>query len=150
MTEITNDREFHAALDGLDAGQQRLAAAGFVKSVLHLCTDERIARVLEVAADPGASDAALAEALKTARATTIDCHTRCGSEGDWLEQAGYFVARATVAALTPLGQMPGGVAWQAAMSARMAQTSKSIVTGENTAGQESENQYRLLAGFLNS
>jgi len=150
MTEITNDREFHAALDGLDARQQRLAAVAFVKSVLHLCTDERIARVLEVAADPGASDAALAESLMTARAATIDCHTRCGSEGDWLEQAGYFVARAAVAALTPLGQMPGGVAWQAAMSARMAQTSKSIVTGENTAGQESENQYRLLAGFLNS
>ena len=36
------------------------------------------------------------------------------------------------------------------MSARMAATSTSIVTGENTAGQESENQYRLLAGFLNS
>jgi hypothetical protein len=150
MTEIINDKEFRAALNGLDAVQQRLAAAGFVKSVLHLCTDERIARVLEIAADPGVSDAALAEALKTAKATTIDCHARCGSEGDWLEQAGYFVARAAVATLTPMGQMPGGVAWQAAMSARMAQTSKSIVTGENTAGQESENQYRLLAGFLNS
>jgi len=150
MTEISNDREFRAALDGLDAGQQRVLAAGFAGSVLHLCTDERIARVLEVARDPEASSAALAEALKTARATTFDCHTRCGSEGDWLEQAGYFVARAAVAALTPLGQMPGGIAWQAAMSARMAETSKSIVTGENTAGQESENQYRLLAGFLNS
>ena len=150
MTEITNDREFRAALDNLDAGQQRAVAVSFVNSVLHLCTDERIARVLEIAGDPGTSDATLAEALKTAKATTFDCHTRCGSEGDWLEQAGYFVARAAVAALTPLAQTPGGVAWQAAMSARMAQTSKSIVTGENTAGQESENQYRLLAGFLNS
>jgi hypothetical protein len=150
MTAITDDREFREALNRLDAGQQRIIAASFVKSVLHLCTDERIARVLEIAGDPGASDAALADALKTAKATTFDCHTRCGSEGDWLEQAGYFVARAAVAALTPMGQMPGGVAWQAAMSARMAQTSKSIVTGENTAGQESENQYRLLAGFLNS
>jgi hypothetical protein len=150
MTEISNDREFRAALDRLDAGEQRLVAAAFANSVLHLCTDERIARVLEIAGDPGASDSALAEALKTAKATTFDCHTRCGAEGDWLEQAGYFVARAAVAALTPLGQMPGGVAWQAAMSARMAETSKSIVTGENTAGQESENQYRLLAGFLNS
>jgi hypothetical protein len=150
MTEISNDREFRAALDRLDASEQRLVAAAFANSVLHLCTDERIARVLEVAGDPGASDSALTEALKTAKATTFDCHTRCGAEGDWLEQAGYFVARAAVAALTPLGQMPGGVAWQAAMSARMAETSKSIVTGENTAGQESENQYRLLAGFLNS
>jgi len=150
MTDITNDSDFRAALGSLDDGQQRAVAAGFAHNVLHLCTDERIARVLEVAADPGASGAALAEALKTAKAATFDCHTRCGSEGDWLEQAGYFVARAAVAALTPLGQMPGGVAWQAAMSARMAQTSKSIVTGEDTAEQESENQYRLLAGFLNS
>ena len=150
MTAITNDREFRAALDSLDAGQQRAVAASFVKDVLQLCTDQRIARVLEVAVDPGASDAALADALKTAKATTFDCHTRCGSEGDWLEQAGYFVARAAVAALTPLAQTPGGVAWHSAMSARMAQTSKSIVTGENTAGQESENQYRLLAGLLNS
>jgi len=149
MTQITNDREFRAALEGLDATQQRMLAAAFVRSVLHLCTDERIARVLEVAEDRDAPEKVLADALKTARATTIDCHTRCGSEGDWLEQAGYFVARAAVAALTPLGQMPGGVAWQAAMSARMAQTSKSIVTGENTTGQESENQYRLLAGFVN-
>jgi hypothetical protein len=150
MTDINNENEFRAALNKLDAAQQRVVAAGFVGSVLHLCTDKRIARVMEIAADPGASDADLAEALKTARATTFDCHTRCGSEGDWLEQAGYFVARAAVAALTPLGQMPGGVAWQAAMSARMAQTSKSIVTGEDAAGQESENQYRLLAGFLNT
>jgi len=150
MTEITNDNEFRALLNDLDAVQQRVIAAAFVKSVLHLCTDERITRVLAVAGDPAATDSALAEALKTAKATTFDCHTRCGSEGDWLEQAGYFVARAAVAALTPLGQMPGGVAWQAAMSARMAQTSKSIVTGETAAGQESENQYRLLAGFLNS
>ena len=150
MTEINNDREFRAALDRLDAGQQRLVAVSFVQSVLQLCTDERIARLLEIAGDPEASDAALAEALKTARATTFDCHTRCGSEGDWMEQAGYFVARAAVAALTPLGQIPGSIAWQAAMSARMAQTSRSIVTGENTAEQESENQYRLLARFLNS
>mgnify|MGYP001821777832 CR=1 FL=1 len=150
MTAITNDSDFHAALGSLDAGQQRAVAAGFAHNVLHLCTDERIARVLEVAGDNDASGAALAEALKTAKAATFDCHTRCGSEGDWLEQAGYFVARSAVAALTPLGQMPGGVAWQAAMSARIAQTSKSIVTGEDTAEQESENQYRLLAGFLNS
>ena len=79
MTAITNDREFRAALDSLDAGQQRAVAASFVKDVLQLCTDQRIARVLEVAVDPGASDAALADALKTAKATTFDCHTRCGS-----------------------------------------------------------------------
>jgi hypothetical protein len=150
MTTISNEREFRAALDKLDATQQRLLAARFVTSVLPLCTDERISHAVAVAADSEASAATLAEALRTAKAATIDCHARCGAEGDWEAQAGYFVARAAIAALTPLGQLPGGSAWQAAMSCRMAQTSKSIVSGEETAGLESEQQYRMLSTYMNS
>jgi hypothetical protein len=150
MTEFSNDTDFRNALDDLDATQQRLVAARFVENVVALCSDRRIAGVLKVAADSEASAGELADALKTARATTFDCHTRCGSEGDWAEQAGYFVARAATAALTPLGKMPSGPAWQAAMSCRMAQTSMSIVSGDDTAGQESEQQYRILSEFLDS
>ena len=150
MTEFSNDTDFRKALDDLDATQQRLVAARFVENVVALCSDRRIAGVLKVAADSEASAGELADALKTARATTFDCHTRCGSEGDWAEQAGYFVARAATAALTPLGKMPGGPAWQAAMSCRMAQTSMSIVSGDDTAGQESEQQHRILSEFLDS
>lgn len=147
---ITNDREFRAALDGLDARQQRLAAVRFVEDVLPLCTDERINRAMVVAADGGASATALADALKSVKAATIDCHARCGAEGDWDAQAGYFVARAAIAALTPLGQLPGGSAWQAAMSCRMAQTSKSIVSGENSGELETERQYAILSAYMNS
>ena len=150
MTRISSDIEFRKALDGLDATRQRLVAARFVESVIALCSDERISRVIAVAGDSDASDSALAEALKTARAATIGCHARCGSEGDWSEQAGYFVARAATAALTPPGQMPSGPAWQAALGCRMAQTSMSIVTGDDMAGQESELQYRILSDFLDS
>jgi hypothetical protein len=150
MTQISNDTEFRTALDGLDPARQRLVAARFVESVIALCSDERISRVVQVAGNSEASEAELAEALKTARATTFACHTRCGSEGDWAEQAGYFVARAATAALTPVGQMPSGPAWQAALSSRMAQTSKSIVTGDDTAGQEANQQYRILSEFLES
>jgi hypothetical protein len=150
MTGISNDTEFRAALDGLDATRQRLVAARFVENVIALCSDERIARVIRVAGNSEASEGELAEALKTARATTFDCHTRCGSEGDWTEQEGYFVARAAGAALTPVGQMPSGPAWQAALSSRMAQTSRSIVTGDDTAGQEANQQYRILSEFLDS
>ena len=150
MTQISNDTEFRTALDGLEPVQQRLVAARFVKNVVALCSDERIARVLQVAGNSEASESELAEALKTARATTFDCHTRCGSEGDWTEQEGYFVARAAVAALTPVGQMPSGPAWQAALSSRMAQTSRSIVTGDDTAGQEGNQQYLILSEFLES
>ena len=150
MSEITNDAEFRKTLDGLDATRQRLVAVRFVENVVALCSDHRIARVLQVAGDSEATQDELAETLKTARATTFDCHTRCGSEGDWSEQAGYFVARAATAALTPVGQMPSGPAWQAALSSRMAQTSKSIVTGDDTAGQEGKQQYRILSEFLDS
>lgn len=150
MTQVINDTEFRQALDGLDVTRQRLVAARFVENVLGLCTDERIARVLRVAGNSEATAGELAEALKTARATTFDCHTRCGSEGDWSEQAGYFVARAATAALTPIGQMPSGPAWQAALSSRMAQTSRSIVTGDDTAGKEATQQYRILSEFLDS
>jgi hypothetical protein len=150
MITMSNDREFRTVLDGLDWKRQRLVAAHFIESVLPLCRDARIPRVLKVAADPDADDLALSEALRVAKATAIDCHTRCGAEGDWLEQAGYFVARAAVAALTPRCQLPGGVAWQAAMSSRMAQTSKAIVSGEETAGKESETQYQILAKFLDA
>jgi hypothetical protein len=150
MTKISNDRAFRVALDGLDGKRQRWVAARFVESVLSLCADAQIARVLQVATDPDADDLALSEALRVAKATAIGCHTRCGAEGDWLAQAGYFVARAAVAALTPRCQMPGGVAWQAAMSSRMAQTAKAIVSGEETAGQESETQYQILAEFLDA
>jgi hypothetical protein len=150
MEQITNDTEFRHALAGLDAGRQRAVAALFVKDVLPLCDDERIAQVTEIAAREDAPTDKLAEALRTARATTTDCHARCGAEGDWKAQAGYFVARAAVAALTPAGQLPGGQAWQAAMSGRMAKTCESIVTGEDLAGRESTVQYRILTDFLNS
>jgi len=148
MSRISNDAEFRKALDGLDATRQRLVAARFVENVMALGSDERIARVMRVAGNSEASEDALAEALKTARATTFACHTRCGAEGDWSEQEGYFVARAATAALTPVAQMPSGPAWQAALSSRMAQTSKAIVTGDDTAGQETEQQYRILSEFL--
>ena len=70
-----------------------------------------------------ASEEELAAALKTAHAVTFDSHARCGAEGHWADQAGYFVARAAVAASDATGALrAGGPAWQAAMSARMAHT----------------------------
>jgi len=78
MTQISNDTEFRKALDDLDSTRQRLVAARFVENVLALCSDERIARVVGVAGNSEAGEDELAEALKTARATTFACHTRCG------------------------------------------------------------------------
>jgi len=153
MSQITNDEQFKHALQGLDASQQRVIAAKFVEHVLSLSTDDRINSVVKVATNNSASDDEITNALKSAKAATMDSHTRCGSEGNWTEQAGYFVARAAVAAVTPQAQSKSGnPAWQAAMSSRMAQTSILIDDESNEAPTHSENewQYSILSDYLNS
>jgi hypothetical protein len=153
MPPISNDDAFKQSLLQLEPVQQRLVAASFVDHVLPLCSDDRIGRALKVASDPDASDDELAGALKSARAAALDMHTRCGSEGNWRDQAGYFVCRAAVAALTQGAQAKGGSpAWQAAMSSRMARTS--VLIGEEsdavTTKSESEWQYRALEDYTNA
>jgi len=152
MPPISNDDAFKQNLLQLEPVRQRLVAARFVDHVLPLCSDDRIGRALKVAADPEASDDELGGALKSARAAALDTHTRCGAEGNWRDQAGYFVCRAAVAALTPGEQAKGGSpAWQAAMSSRMARTSV-LISDESdavTTQSESEWQYRVLEDYTN-
>ena len=151
MAQITSESGFKEAINSLDLTQQRVVAGLFVKNVLELCDDARITHVADIAANPDASSEELADALKSARAATIDCHARCGSEGDWRAQAGYFVARAAAAALTPESQSKGGgPAWQAAMSSRMARTSIQIDAEEVSSNDESASQYQILSDYLNS
>jgi len=150
MSQITNDREFKQVLQDLNDKQQRIVAALFIKHVLPLSDDIRLIHITKVASDSDASKGELKDALKSAKAATMDSHTRCGSEGNWTDQAGYFVARAAVAAVTPEAQSKaGGPAWQAAMSSRMAQTSMLIDSDDETpAGNEW--QYDILSSYLNS
>lgn len=151
MNQITNDNEFRQALKELDATKQRLIAARFVEHVLSMSTDKRIAGAVRVSADNEASNDELLDALRSAKAATFDSHTRCGSEGNWTEQAGYFVSRAAVAALTPCEQCSSGSpAWQAAMSSRMARTCMEIDAEHISANDESEQQYNMLSDYLNS
>ena len=153
MSKINNDTEFRQALQGLNAEDQRVIAAKFVGHVLSLCKDERLKRVVKTAGDTGASTDELSSALKSARAATFDSHTRCGSEGSWTDQAGYFVARAAIAAVTPKAQAwAEGVALHAAMSSRMARTSMFIddEAGELSTQAENEWQYQALTEYLNA
>ena len=153
MSKINNDTEFRQALKGLNTQDQRIVAAKFVEHVLSLCKDERLKRVVKTAGDTDASEDELSSALKSARAATFDSHTRCGSEGSWAEQAGYFVARAAVAAVTPEAQSwVEGVALHAAMSSRMARTSMFIddEARELSAQSENEWQYQALTEYLNA
>jgi len=153
MSQISNDTEFKQALQKLDVTQNRVVAALFIEHVMALSNDDRIQRAVKVAVNSSVSDGEIADAMKLAKAAIMDSSTRCGAEGNWTEQAGYFVARAAVAALTPPAQSrSGGPAWQAAMSCRMAQTSILIdnESDEVAATSENEWQYSILSGYLKS
>ena len=151
MTQINNDIDFKSAIAALDYVKQRELAALFANNVIDLANDEQLARLAKVALDNNASDNELAAAQKSAKAITFDSHARCGSEGDWKEQGGYFVARAVTAALTPESQCRcGGPAWQSAMSCRMARTSVLIDEHKPATSDESEQQYQILNNVLNS
>lgn len=152
MIKITTDAEFKPALQKLDSIQQRMLAAKFVEHVLPLSSDERLKRIVKIAGDPNASEEELSQALDSAMIATVDSHTRCGAEGNWSEQAGYFVARAAVAAITPVAQSRiGGPAWQAALSSRMAHISRLIDDDSNelSTHTETEWQYQILSDYLN-
>ena len=153
MSQITNDAEFKQALQNLDEEQQRTVAVMFVEHVLSLSDDNRIKRVVKVTTDDSASADEISDALKSAKAAIMDSSTRCGAEGNWTDQAGYFVARAAVAAVTPPAQSKsGGPAWQAALSCRMAQTSIEIDNDADDVPSHSENewQYSILSDYLQS
>jgi len=153
MSQISNDKELKQALQGLDAIQQRIVAAMFVEHVLPLSNDDRLNQAVKTAMDSNASQDELSNALRTVRAATFDSHTRCGAECNWTEQAGYFVARAAVAMLTPQDQsVSANPAWQAAMSCRMAQTSIEIDNDSDETPPHSENewQYSILSDYLKS
>lgn len=145
---ITNDREFKQALDTLPPARQRQLAARFTLSVLHLCNDPRVRGAVEAAQREGASDAELTALLQAAKAARVESFTQCGSEADWLAQAGHFVAEAAFACVRPMGR--GNPAWDAAMNVRMARAAENIASSDSDAHREAEEQYRLVEMFLSA
>jgi hypothetical protein len=145
MSAISNERVFRAQLEKLDAVRQREVGAKFVNHVLDLSKDERIQRVLAVAANTKAGKDELNVAAATSRQASVEGSTRCGAEGDWSDQASYFVARAAAALLAAKPS-----ALQAAMNSRMARTSASIHDEVDGGHDETAVQYRLLTEYLNA
>lgn len=145
---IANDAEFRQLLDGLSLPQQRHAGAAFVRHILALSQDTVLAKVVATATNEEASAEELALAFKQAKAAALDSHTRCGADSDWQAQAGYFVARAATALVTP-DKQARSPAWEAAANARMARTCGMIDAADESLHEESEAQYRLLEQFMN-
>ena len=151
MTGITNEAEFRRALDDLGLARQRAVGARFVRSVMDLTDDERIGFAIKVAQDPDAGKDGIESACRSAKAAALDCYTRCGADADWGMQAGYFVARAASAIVTPGKDLDGGnPAWHAAMHCRMARSCAEIAHDVTSEQAETGKQYRILEEFLST
>ena len=145
---VTNDSAFRSELNGLDTAQQRKLAAAFVENVLSLCNDARVSAAIGTAKHVGVSEAELAPVYQAVNTARVESFTQCGKETDWRAQAGHFVAKAALACVKPAE--PGiNLAWEAAMSARMARTCEAVALGLGTENSEAATQYRILYEFLN-
>lgn len=149
MSEISNDTEMRETLDSLALDQQRAVAALFVQNVLALTDDVRVGRAVEAAAEAQNGEPDLNAALRGAKAAALEAHARCGADGEWNDQAGYFVARAAEAAVAAQVLTHGkGPAWQAALSCRMARTAQASESEDAAPEREITAQYRILNDFL--
>lgn len=150
MIEVTNDTQFREVLNGLSLSEQRNLGARFINLVMALSDDDRIDFAVRTATNKDASADELAAAFKAAKASALDCHTRCGADADWSEQAGYFVARAASAIVAPeKANRKENPAWTAAMNCRMASTCSMIDSSADEESQESEKQYGILKHYMN-
>lgn len=151
MTTIANDTEFRAALDALDEASQRAVAILFARNVLDLTDDPRVGEALAVGERGEISDETLNFARRNLKAASLEAHTRCGADGEWSDQAGYFVARSAEASLEPVVRSAGkGPAWKAAMSARMARTCLAADSDQDSHDRESISQYQILNSYLDA
>lgn len=151
MNKITNDREMKLALERLDPLQLRLVGAAFINGVMDLCHDEHLRRGLAVAQDPDATGEVLKAALKPVSLATLNSHARCGAEGDWQDQANYFIGRAIGSLLgcqDPKRAREKNPAWQVALACRMARLSGELHLDNENPEQEGRNQHAILTAFL--
>lgn len=144
---IRDDSQFKAALNKLPVAEQRRIAARFSESVLSLSQDKRVAAAVHAALRPDISDSELAALHQAARSACVDSYTQCGHVADWLNQAGHFVAEAATACVMP-SERGANLAWDAAMSARMARTCETIANGQGTENREVAHQYHVLTEYL--
>jgi hypothetical protein len=150
-TQITNDQQLRAALNGLTPQQQRELGGLYVANVSHLSADPRINRAVEAAAKSDIAPQELEDAHKSVKAFATQSYTACGRDANWAAQAEHFVAAAAAACLSQ--EEPGGPksnsAWKAAMQARMAKNCEMIFKDEGELANEAEKQYRIAEKYLN-
>jgi len=149
MTAISNDKQLRSKLDSLDIEQQRILGAQFVRSIIHLSSDNRIGKALDIAENARSLEEEQFNAYKMLKTIATKSYTDCGSETDWIEQAEHFVASAAMACLTPDRLITKGksVAWKTAIQARMAKNCEMIEKDSGEIDNEALKQYRMAEEF---
>ncbi len=144
---ITNDKDFKAAMANLPAARQRQLAVGFVRRVLDLCSDVRVKAALQAAERADITAAELALISPSVHSARVESYTQCGRDTGWAPQASHFVAKATECCVRadPAGD---NIGWDVAMYARFARTCQRVADGAGTDNDEALAQYRLLEIFL--
>lgn len=151
MSSVSNDKEFRATLDALGIEEQRTVGALFVANVAGLSDDFRVQKALQAAQDPTVGEEELAQVRRVIKAASLEAHARCGADGEWTDQAGYFVARAAEACVeAQVRSKAKGPAWKAAMTARMARTCLAAESDEDAHDSERLAQYEILKNYLDA
>ncbi|QEP44217.1 hypothetical protein D5085_14460 [Ectothiorhodospiraceae bacterium BW-2] len=108
---------------------QRQLAATLIIPYRNFCEDSRLEQILAVM-QGGGGDNELQAVRQLAQSLVVDRHTRCGAEGDWQEQAGYFIARAAAAAIAVTPK--GGAIPKVVQNCRMAASCAALAHGEES------------------
>ncbi len=151
MAVIQDENSFRESIESLPLERQRLLGARFVRNVVALNDDARLKQALECAERPGASEAELLAAYRTARGIEVESYTACGQNVDWSAMAAHYVASAVAACVAPAATMVAGIdnpAYKAAMSARMARSAEMLTHDRHGDCEEIGRQYTLLQEFL--
>ena len=143
---IHNDQEFKQALSKLSVVEQRILAAQFVESVLHLNPNPLIKHALKVVRDKSE----FGDIYASVNSLVVKTYTACGGDVDWPAQAAHFVATAARACLTPLEQLGNktNLAWTCAMQTRMAKNCEMIESDSDTVENEAQKQYVITDAYL--
>ncbi len=140
------ESELNRALVQLNSEQQQALALRWIARVAVDLHEPRIETLLTLLRSGGGESTA--QAAQLARTLVVDSHTRCGSDGDWMLQAVYFIARALEALAATSSRTASDRAVRVAQNCRMAANCRLIAQELEQSGAELEAQWQIYQAFM--
>ncbi|MEW5769902.1 MAG: hypothetical protein AB1831_05990 [Pseudomonadota bacterium] len=149
MKRIQTNAELIGTLKTLPLEHQHCLAKRFIASVIHLTSNPRLLRLVELLDKPECSE----EDARTAHAIAQSVYVETGPGSDIAElkfdcQATHFIAQAVLACSAAYGKTPPPLlAYKVANYCRMAQTCAGMSKGEEAPDfTEAETEYNRIVG----